>query len=94
MACLPHFFPLSHDPGHRPRDGPAWQVTTWVYVDESKRSGYVLAATAVPDPDAARRVVRGLVLPGQRRLHMHNEQARRRGIIVSGGSHAGPGHHL
>jgi len=58
-------------------------VTTWVYVDESKRTGYVLAAATVPDPEAARRVIRSLILPGQRRLHMHNEQVRRRRAIVS-----------
>jgi hypothetical protein len=54
-----------------------------VYVDESKRSGYVLAAVTVTDLAAARRVVQSLVLPGQRRLHMKREQARRRGAIVS-----------
>ena len=58
-------------------------MTTWVYVDESKRAGYVLAATAVADPEAARKVVRGLIVPGRRRLHMHNETARRRLIVVS-----------
>ena len=57
--------------------------TRYVYVDESKRTGYVLAATTVPDFEAARRVIRGLILPGQRRLHMHNEQVRRRRTIVS-----------
>ena len=56
---------------------------TWVYVDETKRAGYVLAATAVPDPEATRRVVRSLVLPGQRRIHMKQEQPRRRRAIVS-----------
>lgn len=54
-----------------------------VYVDETKRAGYVLAAVTVDDPAAVRRVIRGLILPGQRRLHMHNEQARRRRAIVS-----------
>lgn len=55
----------------------------YVYVDETKRSGYVLAAVAVDDPAGARQAVRSLILPGQRRLHMHNEQARRRRRIVS-----------
>jgi len=58
-------------------------VTTWVYVDESKRTGYVLAAATVPDPEATHRVIHSLILPGQRRLHMHNEQVRRRRAIVS-----------
>jgi hypothetical protein len=58
-------------------------VTSWVYVDESKRAGYVMAAVSVADPVAARKVIRELILPGQRRLHMKREQPRRRGIIVS-----------
>ena len=63
---------------------PARPVSTrYVYVDESKRSGYVLAATTVSDPETTRRVVRSLVLPGQRRIHMKQEQPRRRRVIVS-----------
>jgi hypothetical protein len=58
-------------------------TTTWVYVDESKRAGYVMAATTVPDPEPARRIIRGLILPGQRRVHMNHEQPRRRRAIVS-----------
>lgn len=54
-----------------------------VYMDETKRAGYVVAAVSVDDLDAARQGIRGLVLPGQRRLHMHSEQARRRRVIVS-----------
>lgn len=38
-------------------------MTRWVYVDESKAAGYVLAAVTVPEPVAVRRVVRGLVAP-------------------------------
>ncbi len=57
--------------------------TRYVYVDESKRSGYVLAATTVSDLETTRRVVRSLVLPGQRRIHMKQEQPRRRRVIVS-----------
>ncbi|MGI8761572.1 MAG: hypothetical protein ACR2LF_09850 [Jatrophihabitantaceae bacterium] len=37
----------------------------------------------VTDIDAIRKVIRTLVLPGQRRIHMKHEQARRRRIIVS-----------
>jgi hypothetical protein len=58
-------------------------VTTWVYVDETKRAGYVIAAVTVTDPEPARKIVRGLVLPGQRRLHMKHEQPSRRRAIVS-----------
>ncbi|HVX20941.1 MAG TPA: hypothetical protein VHB02_06320 [Acidimicrobiales bacterium] len=55
----------------------------YIYVDESKRSGYVLAAVTVTDVAAVRRVIRDLILPGQRRLHMKREQSGRRGTIVS-----------
>lgn len=58
-------------------------MTTWVYVDESKRAGYVLAAVAVSDSAAARKVVQGLIVPGRRRVHMHNESARQRRVVVS-----------
>lgn len=58
-------------------------MTTWAYVDESKRAGYVIATVTVSDPAAARKVVRGLIVPGRRRLHMHNETARQRRVIVS-----------
>lgn len=54
-----------------------------VFVDETKRAGYVIAAVTVTDPEAVRKIVRDLVLPGQRRIHMKHEQARRRKIIVS-----------
>lgn len=52
-------------------------------LDETKRVGYVIAAVTVTDPEAVRKVIRGLILPGQRRLHMKNEQPRRRRAIVS-----------
>jgi len=58
-------------------------VSRHIFVDETKRAGYVIAAVTVPDTEAIRRVVRALVLPGQRRIHMKHEQARRRRIIVS-----------
>ena len=53
------------------------------FVDETKRAGYVIAAVTVTDTEAIRKVVRALVLPGQRRIHMKHEQARRRRVIVS-----------
>jgi hypothetical protein len=58
-------------------------VNSHIFVDETKRAGYVIAAVTVTDTDAIRKVVRTLVLPGQRRIHMKHEQARRRRIIVS-----------
>lgn len=58
-------------------------VTRYVYVDESKRFGYVLAAVTVADPAAVNRVIRGLVQPGNRRLHMVDERPRHRPAIVA-----------
>jgi hypothetical protein len=58
-------------------------TSRYVYVDETKRAGYVLAAVAVAEPQAARQVVRGLIVPGRRRLHMHNETLRQRRLMVS-----------
>lgn len=54
-----------------------------IFIDETKRAGYVIAAVTVADTDAVRKVVRTLVLPGQRRIHMKHEHPRRRRIIVS-----------
>lgn len=55
-----------------------------VFVDETKARGFVLVASAhlVGDLAAVRRTLRGLVLPGQRRLHMRKESPRRRRAIV------------
>jgi hypothetical protein len=58
-------------------------VSSHIFVDETKRAGYVIAAVTVSDTDAIRKIVRALVLPGQRRIHMKHEQARRRRVIVS-----------
>ena len=56
-----------------------------VFVDETKQRGYLLvAAVVVPaDLDPLRRLVRSLVLPGQRRLHMKDESDPRRRAIAS-----------
>ncbi len=56
-----------------------------VFVDETKRRGCLLAAAVVvpPDLDAVRKVLRGLVLPGQRRLHMKDENDQRRRSIAT-----------
>lgn len=50
-------------------------MSSHVFVDETKRRGYLLVASAVVTGDLAptRRMLRGLVLPGQRRLHMKDE---------------------
>ena len=58
-------------------------MSSHIFVDETKRAGYVIAAVTVSDTEAIRKTVRALVLPGQRRIHMKHEQARRRRVIVS-----------
>lgn len=58
-------------------------VTVHVFVDETKRAGYVVAAVSVADPVGLRGVLRGLIAPGNRRLHMHNERPQRRPTIVA-----------
>jgi hypothetical protein len=45
-------------------------VTAHAYVDEPNAAGYVLAAVTVADPGTVTVVVRGLVQPGNRRLHI------------------------
>ncbi|MGH9090465.1 MAG: hypothetical protein ACRDZR_03650 [Acidimicrobiales bacterium] len=52
------------------------------FIDETKRAGYVIAAVSVAVPAATRGVVRGLVAPGRRRLHMVDERPRHRPIII------------
>jgi hypothetical protein len=60
-------------------------VTRHVYVDESKRGGYLLAASMHPTEELAeaRSLMRGLVLKGQRRVHMTKESDPRRKVIVA-----------
>ena len=58
-------------------------MSSHIFVDETKRAGYVIADVTVNDTEAARKIVRALVLPGQRRIHIEHEQARRRRVIVS-----------
>jgi len=55
-----------------------------VFVDETKARDYLLVAGVVMRADlaAVRRIMRGLVLPGQRRLHMAKERDQRRRKIV------------
>lgn len=62
-----------------------------VFVDETKRTNYLLVATFVQrgDLEAVRRTLRDLVLPGQKRLHMKSERDQRKRMIASAvvGSH-------
>jgi hypothetical protein len=55
------------------------------YADESARQRYLIAAVLidVPELDRARKVVRGLRKPGQRRVHFAKESDPRRRAVVS-----------
>lgn len=55
-----------------------------VFVDETKSRGYLLVAgvVLVGDLDPIRKVIRGLVLPCQRRLHMKDESDSRKRAIA------------
>lgn len=59
-------------------------MTGHVFVDESKQRDYLLVAAVVMprELDSARRTVRGMVMPGQRRLHMKKESDARRKTII------------
>jgi len=56
-----------------------------VYVDESKRGGFLLVASihAPEELAGARSLMRGLVLKGQRRVHMTKESDPRRKVLVA-----------
>ncbi|MFE9915418.1 hypothetical protein ACFYPG_09665 [Micromonospora sp. NPDC005553] len=56
-----------------------------VFVDETKERGLLVAAAVVLPADlaAARRTIRDLILPGQRRIHFHKERDDRRRQIVA-----------
>ncbi len=61
-------------------------MTRHVFLAETKQRGYVVAAAAAVvagDWEPLRRVVRELVLPGQRRMHMKTERDSRRREIVA-----------
>lgn len=66
-----------------------------VYVDESKRAGYTVAAVAVvagSEHAAVERALRGLLLPGQRSIHFKNEsEGRKRTILAAMADLAGAG---
>lgn len=56
-----------------------------VYVDETKRRGYVMAAAAVLGDDLTptRAVVQSLLMPGQHHLHMKDESDGRKETIAA-----------
>jgi hypothetical protein len=56
-----------------------------VFVDESKRSGYLLASVAFASGrlDRARGLMRGLLLPGERRVHFRSEKDTRRKFVLA-----------
>jgi hypothetical protein len=57
----------------------------WAYSDESERASLMLVGVLLlpaADVPAARRDLRGLLLPGQRRVHTANESPRRRRLLL------------
>ncbi len=60
-------------------------MSAHVFVDETKRHGYIVVAAAVfaGELGPVRKVLRGLVLPGQRRLHMKDESDPRKRSIAA-----------
>lgn len=54
------------------------------FVDESIAGDYLVACCVIPSSGVAhaRRTVKGLLLPGQRSLHMKDERAARHGLIL------------
>lgn len=58
---------------------------TSLYIDENKGRSYILVAVAIHRTDAGRirKHLRGLVLPGQRRLHFKKESDSRKRAIIS-----------
>lgn len=60
-------------------------MSSHVFVDETKRRDYLLVASVIVPAklEVLRKVVRELVLPGQRRLHMKNESDPRKRAIAA-----------
>ncbi|SEQ61116.1 hypothetical protein SAMN05216188_10421 [Lentzea xinjiangensis] len=56
-----------------------------MFVDETERGGHLLAATLVAPAalHSTRSLMRGLLLPGERRVHFKSEKDSRRKYIVS-----------
>jgi hypothetical protein len=70
-------------------------VSSHIFVDETKRAGYVIADVTVNDTEAARKIVRAHVLPGQRRITLNTRAgAPSAGHRLGSGRAAGPGHGL
>ncbi|WP_414941653.1 hypothetical protein [Amycolatopsis sp. cmx-11-51] len=67
-------------------------MTSHVFVDESKEGGYLVTAAALLSGDltSARRAMRSLVLPRQRRLHFTHENDGRRKLILDTIAELGP----
>lgn len=66
----------------------SFQPRDWVFVDESKARGYYLAAAATQPFARAdiERAIRGLLKPGQRRIHFKSEShSRRRELLAEFG---------
>jgi hypothetical protein len=69
-----------------PPAGTVPRVTLHAFADESCRGGRYLLAVALVDPAelaSTRRLVRSLLLPGQRELHCKKESPARRRQIIS-----------
>lgn len=70
---------LRHNPA-----SPVQTVRVQVYVDESERRDYLLCAVPVrTDVGRARRAVRSMCQPGQRRVHFAKEGPARRRAVLS-----------
>jgi hypothetical protein len=56
-----------------------------IFVDETKARGFILVAVRVDNRDVARlrRAMRGLLMPGQERIHFGKESNRRRKLILA-----------
>jgi hypothetical protein len=70
------------------RSGPGGAsagVTTHSFVDESKTPYFLFAAALIPasQVNAARQIVAGFVLPGQRRVHFKSERDSRRAQLMA-----------
>ncbi|WUJ74412.1 hypothetical protein OG809_14340 [Kribbella soli] len=59
-------------------------MPTHVFVDETKSKGFLMAAARCPAGDVAvnRKALKGLLLPGQERLHFRHESVQRRKRIL------------
>lgn len=60
-------------------------LTRYLYLDESKANDYIIAAAVVAPESRSelRRLMNSLRMPGQSRVHMVSEEARRRKAILS-----------